>query len=68
MSLNNKLKNLSMDEEERSRLIHRHQYLGLNYKIMKLRMVGQDPPDDLINHAIEIGRLAEIPEEELSDL
>jgi hypothetical protein len=62
------LKLLSMDEEERKNLKYRYQYLNLSYKIMQFRMNGQNPPMDLIDQAIEIGRLAEIPEEELRSL
>ncbi len=68
MSLSLQLKLLSMDEDEKQRLMHRYQYLSLNYQIMKLRMDGQDPPKDLLNNAVEAGRLAEIPDEELSSL
>ena len=59
---------LSMDEEERKSLKYRYQYLNLSYKIMQFRMNGQNPPMDLLDHAIEIGRLAEIPDEELRSL
>jgi hypothetical protein len=62
------LKLLSMDEEERKKLKYRYQYLNLSYKIMQFRMNGQNPPMDLIDHAIEIGRLAKIPDEELCSL
>jgi hypothetical protein len=62
------LKLLSMDEEERRNFKLRHQYLNLSFKIMQFRMNGQNPPMDLIEHAIEIGRLAEIPDEELRSL
>ena len=57
-----------MDEKEKKRLKHKSQYLNLSYKIIQLRMKGQDPPDHLIDHAHEIGRLAGIPEEELNNL
>ena len=62
------LKLLSMDEEERKKFKHRYQYLNLSYKILQFRMNGQNPPIDLIDQAIEIGRLAEIPDEELRSL
>ena len=62
------LKLLSIDEDERKRLKNRYKYLNLNYQIMKLRMDGQTPSEDLMNHAIETGRLADIPEEELCNL
>ena len=68
MSLLIQLKLLSIDEDERKRLKNRYKYLNLNYQIMKLRMEGQIPSEDLMNHAIETGRLAEIPEEELCNL
>jgi hypothetical protein len=42
-----------MDEEERKKLKYRYQYLNLSYKIMQFRMNGQNPPMDLIDHAIE---------------
>ena len=63
-----KLQTISMDEEEKKRLKHRYQYLSLNYQIMQIRMKGQNPPKDLIDHALEVGLLAEIPEEELNSL
>ena len=68
MSLSMQLKLLSIDEDERKRLEHRYKYLNLNYQIMKLRMEGQTPSEDLIHNAIETGRLADIPEEELCNL
>jgi hypothetical protein len=68
MSLNMQLKLLAIDEDERIRLEHRYKYLSLNYQIMKLRMDGKNPSEDLMNHAIETGRLANIPEEELCNL
>ena len=57
-----------MDKKEKERLKYKSQFLNLSYKIMQLRMNGQDPPDDLIYTAHEIGRLADIPEEELCNL
>lgn len=68
MSSSMQLELVSMDEAERKRLKHRYKYLSLNYQIMRLRMDGQTPSEDLMNHAIEIGRLADIPEEELANL
>ena len=57
-----------MDKKDKERLKYKSQFLNLSYKIMQLRMNGQDPPDDLIYTAHEIGRLADIPEEELCNL
>ena len=68
MSLRMQLKLLAIDEDERKRLEHRYKYLSINYQIMKLRMDGKTPSEDLMNHAVETGRLADIPEEELYNL
>ena len=62
------LKLLSMDEEERKKFKYKYQYLNLSFRILQFRMNGQNPPMDLIDQAIEIGRLAEIPDEELRSL
>ena len=37
-----------MDEKEKERFEYKSQYLNLSYKIIQLRMKGQNPPDDLI--------------------
>lgn len=43
-------------------------YLKLALKISMLRLKGDEPPNELIQHAHEIGRLAGVSEQELNSL
>jgi hypothetical protein len=43
-------------------------YLNLALKISRLRFKGDEPPNELLQHAYEIGRLAGISEQELNNL
>ena len=57
-----------MDPVDKKILEHSRQYLSLQYLITQKRMIGENPPKDLIMQAREAGRLAGIPEDELNSL
>ena len=43
-------------------------YLKLSLKISKIRLQGNEPPKELLQQARELGRLANISEDELKNL
>lgn len=43
-------------------------YLKVALKISKLRYQGDDPTNELLQHAYEMGRLAGVSEDELKNL
>ncbi len=49
-------------------LKHKHDYLELSNKISKIRYQGNEVSIDLLLHALEVGDLAEIPDDELNNL
>ncbi len=55
-----------MDDREKQLIALRRRYLNLRYKIESYELARNEPPDELIDQARLIGRLADIPEEELS--
>jgi hypothetical protein len=55
-----------MDEREKKLIALRRKYLNLRYKIESYEMARNEPPPELIDKARIIGRMAEIPEEELN--
>ena len=57
-----------MNEREKQRIALRRKYLNLRYKIESYEMTRDEPPAELIDKARMIGRMAEIPEEELNSL
>jgi hypothetical protein len=57
-----------MDDREKQLIALRRKYLNLRYKIESYELARNEPPDELIDQARLIGRLAEIPEEELNSI
>ena len=57
-----------MDSNEKKILEHTRRYLGLQYLITQKHLTGEHPPKDLIMQALDVGRLAGIPEDELNSL
>ncbi len=55
-----------MDDKEKKLIALRRRYLNLRYIIESYELARNEPPDELIDQARLIGRLADIPEEELS--
>jgi hypothetical protein len=55
-----------MDDKEKRLTALRRKYLNLRYKIESYELARDEPPDDLIEQARLVGRLADIPEEELN--
>jgi hypothetical protein len=51
-----------MADREKDLINYKKQYLGLVYKITRLQLSGEDPPEKLLKQVQEIGRAAEIPE------
>ena len=49
-------------------LDHKLDYLKLTLKISKLRYHGDEPPEELLRQAYEIGRLVGISEMELESI
>ena len=49
-------------------LDHKLDYLKLTLKISKLRYHGDEPPEELLQQAYEIGRLVGISEMELESI
>ena len=47
---------------------HKIDYLKLALKISRLRLKGKEPPKKLLQQAHEMGRLADISEDELKNL
>ena len=56
-----------MDDREKQLIALRRRYLNLRYKIESYELARNEPPDELIDQARLIGRLADIPEEELNN-
>ena len=57
-----------MDEREKRLIALRQQYQNLRYKIESYEMARNEPPAELVEKARMIGRMAQIPEEELISL
>jgi hypothetical protein len=57
-----------MDNQTSDLLKSKKKYLHFVYKITEHIIVGRDPSDEMIKKAEELGRLAEIPEDELLNL
>ena len=57
---------MQMDEREKKLIALRRRYLNLRYKIESYELARNEPPADLVDKARIIGRLAQIPEEELN--
>ena len=55
-----------MDEREKKLIALRRRYLNLRYKIESYELARNEPPAELVDKARIIGRLAQIPEEELN--
>ena len=51
-----------LTDQEKELIKYQKQYLNLVYKITRLQLSGEDPPEELLKQAQEIGRAAEIPE------
>ena len=51
-----------LTDQEKELIKYQKQYLNLVYKITRLQLSGEDPPEELLKQAQEIGRVAEIPE------
>jgi hypothetical protein len=51
-----------MDDREKNVTKYQTQYLHLLNKLTQLRLAGENPSEELIKQAQEIGRTAEIPE------
>ena len=57
-----------MDEREKQLIALRRKYLNLRYKIESYELARNDPPKKLRDQARIVGRMAEIPEEELNSI
>ena len=57
-----------MDDREKQLIALRRKYRNLRYKIESYELARNEPPDELIDQARLVGRLAEIPEEELNTI
>ena len=57
-----------MKIDENDLLDHKLDYLKLTLKISKLRYHGDEPPEELLQKAYEIGQLIGIPEMELRSI
>ncbi len=51
-----------MDDREKDFIKCQTQYISLLNKLTQLRLAGENPSEELIKQAQEIGRTAEIPE------
>ena len=51
-----------LTDREKDLINYKKQYLELVYKITRLQLSGEDPPEKLLKQVQEIGRAAEIPE------
>ncbi len=51
-----------LTDQEKELIKYQKQYLNLVYKITRLQLSGENPPEELLKQAHEIGRTAEIPE------
>jgi hypothetical protein len=59
---------IDMRIDDKIELKNNIDYLKLALKISMLRLKGDEPPNELIHHAHEIGRLAGVSEQELNSL
>ncbi len=57
-----------MNEREKKLIALRRKYLNLRYKIESYELARNEPPQKLKDQARIIGRMAEIPEEELNSI
>ena len=51
-----------LTDREKDLINYKKQCLELVYKITRLQLSGEDPPEKLLKQVLEIGRAAEIPE------
>ena len=51
-----------MADREKELIKYKNQYLNLVNKITKLQLSGENPPEELLKKAQEIGRKGQIPE------
>jgi hypothetical protein len=51
-----------LTDQEKELIKYQKQYLNLVYKITRLQLSGENPTEELLKQAHEIGRTAEIPE------
>ena len=56
------LRSCSVDDREKDFIKCQTQYISLLNKLTQLRLAGENPSEELIKQAQEIGRTAEIPE------
>ncbi len=57
-----------MTDREKELIKYKKQYMNLVNKITRLQLSGENPPEELLKTAQEIGRAAEIPETFLKTL
>ena len=57
-----------MEIDEKYPFENKLEYLKFLLKISRMRNRGDDPTEVLLKQAVEVGRLAGIPEEELNKL
>ena len=57
-----------MDDRKTCYLKSKQKYLQLIYKITQRIIAGNDPSDEMIRAARELGRRVDIPEDELKNL
>jgi len=57
-----------MNEREKKLIALRRKYLNLRYKIESYELARNEAPEKLKDQARIIGRMAEIPEEELNSI
>ncbi len=63
------MRNQNKKRDRKNKLLEaKRQYLSLRYKIEMYELERNEPPVELVARARIIGRLAEIPEEELNCL
>jgi hypothetical protein len=63
------MRNKRKKSDEKDQLLEaKRQYLKLRYKIEMYELERREPPIELVARARIVGRLAEIPEEELNCL
>jgi hypothetical protein len=51
-----------LTDREKDLIEYKKQYLNLVYKITRLQLSGEDPPEELLKKVQEIGHTAKIPE------
>jgi hypothetical protein len=51
-----------MDDEQKDFLKRQTEYINLLHKITLLRLAGENPSNELIEEAHELGRAAQIPD------